>query len=84
MCCGNKRNEHAGRSSSPNYSSHPSVHPSRTTSDVYFEYTGETGLTVTGSITGKKYRFSGKGDMQLIDYNDSSGMMGVPVLKRVK
>jgi len=50
--------------------------------DVYFEYTGETGLTVIGSITRARYRFNGKGDVQLVDYRDTSGMMAVPMLKK--
>lgn len=91
-CCGNKRNEYSGRSSS-GYSSPPSVllskisgpaPLSKNSGDASFEYTGENALSVTGSITGKKYRFSGKGDIQVINWRDVSGMMAVPVLKRVK
>ena len=82
-CCGNKRNEYA-RNLSPGY-----VSPSRATQvkmseDIAFEYTGQTGLTVTGNITSKKYRFSGKGDMQLIDHRDAGGMMAIPALRKVK
>lgn len=52
--------------------------------DVNFEYTGKSGLSVTGSVTGKKYRFNHPGDVQLIDYRDASGMAAVPHLKKVR
>ncbi|MBC7507161.1 MAG: hypothetical protein H7320_00195 [Ferruginibacter sp.] len=51
--------------------------------DNLFEYTGESGLTVKGGISRKIYRFNGKGDVQSIDYRDASGMMGIPVLKKL-
>ncbi|WP_276502944.1 hypothetical protein [Terrimonas pollutisoli] len=82
MCnCGNKRNEFT-------QSLIGAVNDERVRSqlwpDVSFEYTGETALSVTGYITGKKYRFHHHGDIQLIDYRDASAMMAVPVLKKVK
>ena len=52
--------------------------------DIRFEYTGKTGLTVTGSATGRKYRFDFPGDIQPIDYKDSSGMMAISLLKKVR
>lgn len=52
--------------------------------DTYFQYTGKSALTVTGKITGKNYRFTKPGEMQVIDYRDASGMMAVPVLKKVR
>ena len=51
--------------------------------DVLFEYTGATGLTVKGGISRKIYRFNNAGDVQMIDYRDASGMMGIPVLKKL-
>lgn len=50
---------------------------------VHFEYIGQTALSVTGSVSGRKYRFLFQGDRQLIDYRDAPGMMAVPVLKRI-
>jgi hypothetical protein len=80
-CCGNKRTEYAQTIAG---SGKPTIeYTSRKMwDDVYFEYTGATALTVTGSITGKRYRFACKGDVQLIDYRDAGGMRAVPVLKR--
>lgn len=83
-CCGNKRNAwqriealHSHKVETP----HGNI---KMWEDVYFEYTGATALTVTGNVSGKKYRFLFTGDRQMIDYRDASGMIAVPVLKRVK
>ena len=51
--------------------------------DISFVYTGHSALTVTGNLTGKRYRFNAPGDQQLVDYRDASSMMMVPVLKRM-
>ena len=51
--------------------------------DVWFVYTGESALTITGYISGKRYRFAGRGEQQLIDYRDAAAMMNVPVLKKI-
>lgn len=51
--------------------------------DAEFEYTGLTALTVTGSVTGKRYRFFHPHNVQKVDYRDAAGMMAVPVLKKV-
>lgn len=51
--------------------------------DVYFEHAGLTVLSVTRKISGKLYRFTYSGNTQLIDYRYASGMMAIPVLKKV-
>ena len=84
MCnCENKRNE----LSSPSFSMSGTVTAKRNRQpiwpDVSFEYTGKTALSVTGNITGKRYRFSHSGDEQLIDYRDASGMRSIAVLRKV-
>lgn len=80
-CCGKKRNEYTGTMASG-----PTVYihtpPGQLWNDVFFEYTGETGLTLQGSITGRKYRFNAKGDKLEVDYRDAGGMMAIPVLKK--
>lgn len=82
MCnCGNKRNEQIQSLSGDVIAERSHI---RMWPDVNFEYTGNSGLSVTGGITGKKYRFTHPGDIQLIDYRDASGMMAVSVLKKVK
>ena len=82
MCnCGNKRTELTQSLSGRVIDER--VH-SQLWPDVSFEYIGNSGLSVTGGITGKKYRFNQKGDVQLIDYRDASGMMAIPKLRRLK
>lgn len=56
--------------------------PAKMWEDVWFEYTGQTSLTVKGSVSRNVYRFNAHGDKQLIDYRDASAMMAVPVLKK--
>jgi hypothetical protein len=85
MCnCGNKRETFSAKqtmilSGNQNFSKHGS----KTWPDINFEYAGKTALTVRGNISGKNYRFSAPGDVQLIDYRDASSLMAVPVLKKL-
>ena len=51
---------------------------------VEFEYTGDTGLTVQGPITGRRYRFGGPGAKVAVDGRDAASVAGVPNLKRVR
>ncbi|MGJ7032026.1 hypothetical protein [Niabella hirudinis] len=51
-------------------------------SDIWFEYTGGTALTVKGFITGRMYRFSERGALLLVDYRDAAKMLLIPSLKR--
>lgn len=50
---------------------------------VLFKYTGNTGLTITGSVTRRSYRFNFPGDVQQIELSDARGMNSVPVLRRL-
>ncbi len=85
MCnCGNKRNTFAApQPSRPGNPAMIKPQLAKMWPETSFEYTGNTALTVIGNITGRHYRFSQKGDLQLIDYRDAGGMMRVPVLKKV-
>ncbi len=85
MCnCGKKRDEYdASQSSTPRYNEADAGKP-MSWDDIHFEYTGLTALSVKGSVSGRHYRFTRPGDTQPIDYRDASGMMGVPVLRKVK
>jgi hypothetical protein len=82
-CCGSKRENYVQPVANSLAQQVNSPVPAKMWPDVNFEYTGETGLTVTGNVTGKRYRFSSKGEIQLVDYRDASGMMAVPVLKKI-
>ncbi|MEO6233499.1 MAG: hypothetical protein ABJB11_06030 [Ferruginibacter sp.] len=84
MCnCGNKRAQFAaGQPASLSNRQYEPV-KDKMWDDVYFEYTGLTALSITGKISGKQYRFTHSGNMQLVDYRDASGMMAIPVLRKV-
>ncbi len=85
MCnCGNKRNNYIRQSYKLSNDAVSEDWTKKMWDDIHFEYTGHSGLTVTGRVTGKKYRFNLPGDIQVIDYRDASGMMAVPVLQKVK
>jgi hypothetical protein len=85
MCnCGNKRNTYTGQSYKLSNDVASDIETKKMWTDVHFEYTGHSGLTVTGGVTRKRYRFNHTGDIQVIDYRDAGGMMAVPVLKKVK
>lgn len=83
-CCGQKRNETRQQEQRPAAESVYNYTPPRMWDDVQLEYTGKTALTATGSITGKRYRFEHTGSQLVIDYRDAAGMMGIPVLRKVK
>ncbi len=48
-----------------------------------FEYVGATALTVTGPITGARYRFNRHGSRIHVDPSDSAALARVPVLRPV-
>jgi hypothetical protein len=51
---------------------------------VFFEYTGRTGLTVKGPITGQIYRFNQPGATVAVDGRDGPSIEAVPNLRPVK
>lgn len=55
--------------------------PARRRPAVYFEYTGRTGLTVFGPISGKRYRFNGNGAVVAVDPRDEPSVRAVPKLR---
>jgi hypothetical protein len=50
---------------------------------VFFEYAGQTGLTVTGPVSGRRYRFDGPGARVPVEPVDKPAMERVPHLRRV-
>ena len=58
------------------------AHPARRFS-VTFEYTGSTGMTVVGPVSGRRYRFDGPGARVVIDLRDRPGLARVPTLREV-
>ena len=49
----------------------------------FFEYTGNTGLTVEGPLSGKYYRFNGPGAIIEVDPRDARSLAAVPKLRRI-
>ena len=50
---------------------------------VKFRYIGKSSMSVTGGMTGHKYRFPYPGDEVLVDGRDAPGMAAVPNVERV-
>jgi hypothetical protein len=48
-----------------------------------FEYFGRTGLTVTGPVTGQRYRFDGPGAQVPVDLRDRRSLLVVPHLREL-
>ncbi len=48
-----------------------------------FEYTGPTAMTVTGPMSGARYRFDGPGAKVQIDMRDAPSMVAVPNVRRL-
>jgi hypothetical protein len=51
--------------------------------DVAFEFTGRTGMTVRGPVTGTVYRFQRIGAKVFVRARDSAALAMVPRLRRV-
>ncbi len=68
-CCGDKRKA-AGTAQ-------------RTAAPVLFEYIGRTGLSVTGPISRRIYRFPLQGARVAVDRRDAPSLAAVPMLRRL-
>ena len=79
-CCGNKRAALAP-ASAPGASRRQAakaVSPDRDQkmwADLQLEHQGAGTLTLIGSLTGRMYRWSGKGAVQAVDYRDAGGLI---------
>ncbi len=88
MCCGNSRARFRGTTANlppPNLAPR-GVGPQASMahlSGVAFEYIGRTGLTVTGAVTGRRYRFDQTGSRLGVDPRDRPSMAAIPVLRQV-
>ncbi|MER3524623.1 MAG: hypothetical protein C4326_11325 [Ignavibacteria bacterium] len=50
---------------------------------VRFVYTGNSSLTVTGIVSGKRYTFTRPGDVVEVDERDRVMLLAMPSLKRL-
>ena len=78
-CCGQMRAAAAagGRVVGASRTARPVAHA------VLYQYTGSTGMTVAGPISGRKYRFGAPGSKLQIDPRDALSLAGLPHLRRV-
>jgi hypothetical protein len=84
MCnCGNKRNSFSQQHKVEAPKAQIPKPIISNTPEANFEYTGKTALTVVGNVTGKNYRFTRTGAVQIVDHRDAPGMKMIPVLKRI-
>jgi len=83
-CCGQQKSDFGFSSQGvqTRKSTNNSVRPVRRYS-IYFEYVGNTGLTVFGSATNKKYRFDRTGSRVEVDPRDRPSLAKVPNLREV-
>ena len=88
MCCGNRRVQfRQGISTFPPSEfarvASPAM-PSARSAAVTFQYTGGTGLTVVGAVTGRQYRFDGPGSRVAVDPRDRASVASINLLRQVR
>jgi hypothetical protein len=87
-CCGGKRRQFPAAPRPAHTGTIPVPAARQTTPAITevitFEYTGRTGLTVRGPLTGRAYRFAYPGAQVSVDKRDASALTAVPHLKRSK
>lgn len=81
MCCGTGRPRNSGhyRTGPLRNPVAPAMHSNR----PVFEYVGRTGLTVTGPVSGARYRFDRPGERVAVDARDRAALSNIPVLRPV-
>jgi hypothetical protein len=86
-CCGKQRQNFQTSAGTPvrqELRNDQSRMPPRTwRSALDFEYTGQTGLTVVGPISGQRYQFSQPGAVVAVDVRDRRYILAVPNLKQL-
>ena len=89
MCCGRSRAQFLTRT--------PRLPPPRVATQTVgpppqfarypgmtFEYIGLSGLTVTGPVTGRRYRFDRPGTRVEVDRRDRASIAAIPLLRPVR
>jgi hypothetical protein len=90
MCCGASRSPsripsvHSARAVQRQSSATMPAASQQSPSNVTFEYTGKTALTVVSPTTGNRYRFDSPGAQLTVDPRDKSMMIYVPNLRPVR
>lgn len=82
-CCGQRRLQLLRGKAAAGIKTATAPMTAQSSTSVVFEYTGATGLTALGPITGVRYRFNRPGARIPVDVRDAQGLSAVPVLRRV-
>ncbi len=88
MCCGKKRaqarkNTQTQQVTKAEEKTAPKPKP-KSDSPTYFQYLGQTRLTVMGPRTRKRYRFDQPGAVVAVDPRDRRAMTAVSILRQVE
>jgi hypothetical protein len=84
-CCGNKRAQLLETNQTSRGLETSGQHqPERPFPVVYFQYAGQTGLTVIGRETGRRYRFNSPGAVVAVDFRDRRALAAIPSLRYVR
>jgi hypothetical protein len=92
MCCGRGKTHSVGQLKPQpvvnrlvNHAFVPAQKPAPVSggAGVIFEYVGQTGLTVTGPVSGGSYRFDRPGARQAVDARDRAALANIQVLRAV-
>ena len=64
----------------------PGMSATRTMSNgyAYFQYIGNTALTVLGPVSGKRYRFTERGAIVAVEVRDRRALTSVSLLRQVQ
>lgn len=82
-CCGKERSEFRIAAPGLDRSRDGMLSASDGSGLAYFEYLGRTGLTAIGAVTGRRYRFEGRGARVAVDKRDAGGLLAVPNLRQM-
>ena len=82
-CCGNKRATVSYRTGPTNRQGGEGA-PSGRYAHAFFQYLGQTALTVTGPVSGNPYRFSRPGAIVAVDPRDMRSLMGLAQIRLVR
>lgn len=86
-CCGKARTQIQGTISNQRPKPAPSAAPQAQPyagQSTYFSYFGKTGLTVTGPVSSRLYRFVANGAPIAVDSRDAASLARVPNLRPIR
>ena len=88
MCCGsNRAAARAATVVAARGNASPSVlpvAPLSATTEIVFEYAGEGSASIRGPVSGRVYRFGGRGDRIRVDARDRPGLVAIASLRWIR